>query len=228
MMAALAAAVMVFSANAADAKTELTTDKQKNSYTIGVHFGRSLKQQPVDLDLDAVARGFRDGFAGTVPFSDQELQEIIMNLQKQMQAKAAEAGEKAKGEGDKFLAENAKKEGVKQLKDGLQYKVITEGKGAKPKETDTVKVHYRGTLVNGTEFDSSYKRGEPAEFGVTQVISGWTQALTNMPVGSKWQVYIPSDLAYGPSGRPPTIPPNSVLIFDMELLGIQGQDAAKK
>jgi FKBP-type peptidyl-prolyl cis-trans isomerase len=220
MLAALSAGVLAISANAADAKTELKTPPQKNSYAIGVHFGRSLKQQPVELDLDAVARGFREGYAGTVPFTDQELQEIIMGLQKEMQGKAAEMGEKAKKEGEEFLAANAKKEGVKPLKDGLQYKVLTEGKGAKPKTDDTVKVHYRGTLVNGTKFDSSYDRGEPAEFGVTQVISGWTQALTNMPVGSKWQVYIPSDLAYGPSGRPPTIPPNSVLIFDMELLDI--------
>jgi FKBP-type peptidyl-prolyl cis-trans isomerase len=224
-MAALAAGVMVVSLNAADAKTELTTPTQKGSYAIGVHFGRSLKQQPLELDLEAVGRGFKDGFGGNVAFSDQELQEIVMKLQKDMQAKAVEAGEKAKGEGEAFLAANAKKEGVKMGKEGLQYKVITEGKGPKPKATDTVSTHYRGTLVNGTEFDSSYKKGEPVEFGVTQVIPGWTQALTNMTVGSKWQVFIPSDLAYGPSGRPPVIPPNSTLIFDMELLAIKDPNA---
>jgi FKBP-type peptidyl-prolyl cis-trans isomerase len=226
MMAALAAGVMAVSLNAADVKTELTTPKQKSSYAIGAHFGRQLKTQPLELDLEVVARGIKDGYGGTVGFSDQELKEIVESLQKDIQAKMSEAGEKAKGEGEKFLAENAKKEGVKAGKDGLQYKVITEGKGLKPKAEDVVSTHYRGTLINGTEFDSSYKRGEPTEFPVNRVIPGWTQALTNMNVGSKWQVFIPSDLAYGPTGMPPTIPPNSVLVFEMELLAIKNPGAA--
>jgi FKBP-type peptidyl-prolyl cis-trans isomerase len=152
------------------------------------------------------------------------LQEIMMGLQKDVQAKAAERGEKAKKEGEDFLAANKSKEGVKTLPSGLQYKVMKEGKGPKPKPTDVVSTHYRGTLIDGTEFDSSYKRGEPTEFPVGQVIPGWTEALTNMNVGSKWQVFIPSGLAYGPGGQGP-IPPNSTLVFEMELLAIKDPNA---
>jgi FKBP-type peptidyl-prolyl cis-trans isomerase len=140
----------------------------------------------------------------------------------------AEAGATAKAEGDAFLAENAKKEGVKSTPSGLQYKVLTEGDGAMPAATDTVKVHYTGTFIDGKKFDSSVDRGEPATFGVDQVIPGWTEALQLMKVGSKWQLAIPSDLAYGPQGRGAQMPPNSVLLFDVELIEIVKAEAAAK
>ena len=148
-------------------------------------------------------------------------------LQAQRQEKSKKEGEENKTKGDQFLAENKKKEGVQTTASGLQYKIITKGTGPIPKPDDTVKTHYRGTLIDGTEFDSSYKRGEPVTFGVNGVIKGWTEALLMMPVGSKWQLFIPSDLAYGPSGRP-GIPPNSTLLFDIELISIEPKAAAAK
>jgi FKBP-type peptidyl-prolyl cis-trans isomerase len=222
--AALAAGVMAVGLNAADVKTELTTGKQKAGYAIGANIGRGMKTQGLDIDIDALVRGFKDAQAGTPGFTDQELQEIMMNFQKEAQGKAMERGEKAKKEGEDFLAANKSKEGVKTTASGLQYKVLKDGKGPKPKATDTVSTHYRGTLIDGTEFDSSYKRGEPASFEVGQLIPGWTEALTNMTVGSKWQLYVPSNLAYGAGGQGP-IPPNSTLIFEMELLGIKDDKA---
>jgi FKBP-type peptidyl-prolyl cis-trans isomerase FklB len=226
MMAALAAGVFTVSIGAADAKTELTTPKQKYSYSIGVNMGRQMKQAGVEIDFESLVKGAKDAMTGNPALSDTEIQEAMMNLQKDVMAKASERGEKAKKEGDDFLAANKSKEGVKTIPGtALQYKVMKEGKGPKPKATDKVSTHYRGTLVDGTEFDSSYKRGEPTDFGVTEVISGWTTALTNMNVGSKWQLFIPSDMAYGPEGRPPVIPPNSALIFEMELLAIKGPDS---
>lgn len=228
-LAVLAAGVLTVSLGAADVKTELTTDKQKSSYFLGANFGRQLKQGNVDVEYDAFLRGVKDAQAGTVGFSETEMAEIGMNFQKSLQAKATERGEKAKKEGVDFLAANKSKEGVKTLtgdspEKTIQYKVLKEGKGPKAKATDVVSTHYRGTLIDGTEFDSSYKRGEPTEFPVNGVIPGWTLALVNMNVGSKWQVFIPSDMAYGPGGQGP-IPPNSVLIFDMELLAIKDANA---
>jgi len=149
------------------------------------------------------------------------LEQWSNDRRQQAQQKMQQESEANKKEGDAFLAANKTKEGVITLPDGLQYKVLKQGDGPKPTTNDKVVCNYRGTLVKGTEFDSSYKRNEPATFPVTGVIKGWTEALQLMPVGSKWQLYIPSDLAYGPPGRPPVIPPNSTLVFEIELLSIQ-------
>jgi FKBP-type peptidyl-prolyl cis-trans isomerase len=223
MIAAIAAGLVAVNISAADAKgtdkAELTNPKQKASYAIGVNIGKGIKQQNVDVDFDMIAKGMKDGAAGTVALTDPELQEAVMALQKDLQNKAAELGVKSKKEGEDFLAANKGKEGVKSTASGLQYKVIKEGKGPKPKSTDTVKVHYRGTLLDGTEFDSSYKRGEPVEFPLDGVIKGWTEGLQLMTVGSKYQLYIPATLAYGEPGNR-GIPPNSTLIFEVELLEI--------
>jgi FKBP-type peptidyl-prolyl cis-trans isomerase len=226
MIAALAAGLVAanFCAAGAD-KAELTNPKQKSSYVIGVNIGKGMKQQGVDVDFDMVLKGMKDGAAGTPALNDQEMQEAMMSLQKEMQNKASELGVKSKKEGEDFLAANKDKEGVKSTASGLQYKVIKEGKGPKPKPTDTVKVHYRGTLLDGTEFDSCYKRGEPVEFPLDQVIKGWTEGLQLKPVGSKYQFWIPANLAYGEPGNR-GIPPNSTLIFEVELLDIVKPGAA--
>jgi FKBP-type peptidyl-prolyl cis-trans isomerase FklB len=199
--------------------------KEKASYSIGVSIGKNFKAQGADLSLEIVLQGMKDAVEGKKTLmTDQEIQETMMSFSSQMRAKVQEkqkeAGEKNRKEGEAFLAENKKKDGVKTTPSGLQYKVITLGTGPKPATNDTVVTHYRGTLIDGTEFDSSYKRGEPATFPVTGVIKGWTEALQLMPVGSKWQLFIPSELAYGPSGRP-SIPPSSTLLFDLELISIK-------
>jgi FKBP-type peptidyl-prolyl cis-trans isomerase len=223
MIAALAAGLMAANLCAADKgavdKSELSTPKLKSSYVIGVNIGKGMKQQGLDADFDMILKGMKDGAAGTPALTDEEMQQAMMELQKEMQGKAAELGTKSKKEGEEFLAGNKSKEGVKTTPSGLQYKVLKEGKGPKPKATDTVKVHYRGTLLNGTEFDSSYKRGEPVEFALDQVIKGWTEGLQLMPVGSKYEFWIPSQLAYGEPGNR-GIPPNSTLVFEVELLDI--------
>ncbi len=212
----------------------LKDSKQKASYGIGLNIGRSMKAQAVDIDPDMLARGIKDALTGGKPLlSDQELQETMLVLQKELQGKQREVegkqagaskaiGEKNKKEGDAFLAANTKKPGIKTLPSGLQYKVIKEGNGPIPKATDEVKTNYRGTLIDGTEFDSSYKRGEPATFPVKGVIAGWTEALQLMKVGSKWQLFVPAELAYGANPRPGgPIGPNATLVFDIELLGIE-------
>lgn len=229
MIAALAAGLLAANLYAAGTdKSELATPKQKSSYVIGVNIGKGMKQQGVDVDFDLIMKGMKDGATGASALNDQEMQDAMMSLQKDLQNKASELGTKSKKEGEDFLAGNKDKEGVKSTASGLQYKVLKEGKGAKPKQTDTVKVHYRGTLLDGTEFDSSYKRGEPVEFPLDQVIKGWTEGLQLMTVGSKYQFWIPSGLAYGEGGNR-GIPPNSTLTFEVELLDIvkPGGDAAK-
>ncbi|GAC1474765.1 MAG: macrophage infectivity potentiator Mip [Isosphaeraceae bacterium] len=210
-----------------DAPAQLKDLKARASYSLGLNLGRSLKSNGVDIDSEVLSRGLRDGLSGgKALMTDQEMQEVMQAFQQQIKSKQMEtaksAGEKNKKEGIAFLAANKAKPGVQTLPSGLQYKVIKEGTGKTPKATDTVSTHYRGTLLDGTEFDSSIKRGQPASFPVNQVIAGWTEALQKMKVGSKWQLFIPAELAYGaspPAGSP--IGPNSVLVFDLELLGVQ-------
>ncbi|MDH5485317.1 MAG: FKBP-type peptidyl-prolyl cis-trans isomerase [Gammaproteobacteria bacterium] len=208
------------------AADSLTSVKDKASYSIGVNLGMQLSQQKDDIDVDKVINGLKDAYAGKKPkLSMEEMKTAIgalqENLQKKQQEQMKSAGDTNKKEGDAFLAANKKKEGVKTLASGLQYKVITEGKGETPRSEDTVVTHYRGNLINGQVFDSSYKRGQPATFPVTGVIKGWTEALQKMKVGSKWQLFIPSDLAYGDRGAGQVIGPNAVLIFEIELLEIK-------
>lgn len=224
--AALALGLLAGSAFAADTKMTLKDDKDKVSYAIGLNIGKSMKQEGLDINPDALAAAMKDVFAGAkTQLTDEEVQAVMQDFQKKMMAKQMAAREeglgKNKAEGEKFLADNKKKEGIKTTASGLQYKVIKDGTGKTPKATDTVKTHYRGTLINGTEFDSSYKRGEPAEFPVNGVIKGWTEALQLMKEGAKWQLFIPSELAYGERGAGKDIGPNSTLIFDIELLSVK-------
>ena len=210
----------------AGAATALKTEKDKVSYMIGHQIGSNFKRDGLDVDLNMLTTGMKEAIAGEKsPLSPEESQKLMSELQKSLQTKA-EAKQKVDSEkntaaGKAFLAENAKKPGVKVLPSGLQYKVITEGKGDSPKATDTVSTNYKGTLIDGTEFDSSYKRGQPAKFPVNGVIKGWTEALQLMKPGAKWQVYVPSDLAYGARGAGELIGPNATLIFEVELLGIE-------
>lgn len=207
----------------AEEQTSLKSQKDKVSYIIGVDIGSNLKSRLIDIDPELLMKGLKDGLAGNKPLlSDTEIHET-MNAFKEEMAKKQEQemkklSEKNKKEGEAFLAENKKKEGVVTLPSGLQYKVITEGTGKTPTATDTVTVNYRGTLVDGTEFDSSYKRGQPITFAVSGVIKGWTEALQLMKEGAKWQLFIPSDLAYGDKGAGNVIGPNATLIFDVELI----------
>jgi FKBP-type peptidyl-prolyl cis-trans isomerase FklB len=225
----LALGLLASSVSAQD-KPDLANPKQKQSYAIGLDIATSLKRGELDLDARALAAGITDGLAGKPALTAEEQKAVLMDLQKSVMAKAEET-EKADSEknlkaGEAFLAANAKKDGVKTTASGLQYKVIKSGKGPSPKATDVVKVHYKGTLVDGTVFDSSIERGEPATFPVNRVIPGWTEALQIMKVGDKWQLFIPAKLAYGEQGPGP-IGPNSTLIFDVELLGIEKPDAAQ-
>jgi FKBP-type peptidyl-prolyl cis-trans isomerase FklB len=214
---------------AVPATAALTTDKQKDSYAVGLNIGRGLKKQPVELDPPSVARGIKDALSGSQPLLtdaevDTALKELQAEVQKQQDADLAKAGEANMKEGEEFLVANKTKDGVVTLPSGLQYKIVTAGTGAKPAATDTVVCNYRGTLINGTEFDSSYKRGQPVSFQVRGVIKGWTEALQLMTVGSKWQLFIPPDLAYGERGTPGgPIGPGQTLVFDVELISIKGQ-----
>lgn len=211
----------------AEDTTELKTKKDKDSYSVGVTIGRNLKKQPIEIDPAIVARGLLDALNGSPTLlTDTEMQEILSDLQSQTMAKineqTAKAAEKNKKDGDAFLTENKKKEGVVTLPSGLQYKVITPGQGPKPKAADSVVVNYKGTLIDGTEIDSSYKNGEPITFAVGSVIKGWTEGLQLMTVGSKFQFFIPPELAYGERGVENMIGPNATLIFEIELLSIKG------
>jgi FKBP-type peptidyl-prolyl cis-trans isomerase len=215
-------------ATAAKTATPLTlkTQKDKLSYAIGMNIGQGMKKDSLNVDPNILAQGLKDTMSGgKLLMTDEEAKNVMTafrsEMMKKQQAQTEQAGTANKQEGQQFLAANKTKEGVVTLPDGLQYKVLKEGTGPKPTAADTVAVNYRGTLINGTEFDSSYKRGQPATFPVGQVIKGWTEALQLMPVGSKWQLFIPSDLAYGERSPGAEIGPNSTLIFDVELLSIQ-------
>ena len=204
----------------------LKDQKEKISYSIGLNIGTNLKAQNIDINPDLLERGIKDALTGTQPLlTQEEIKEVLSAFQKEMTAKAdaerSAISEKNKTEGAAFLAENGKKEGVVTLPSGLQYKVLNTGTGAKPKATDIVVTNYKGTLIDGTESDSSYSRGKPAEFPVNKVIAGWTEALQLMETGSKWQLFIPANLAYGEKGYADVIAPNSVLIFELELISIK-------
>lgn len=206
---------------------KVESDNQKVAYSIGFNFGQQLAANTDSLELDVLIKGLKDGFNGSGEVLSAEermktMQDFSKRRQEEMAAERAAVETKNKAAGEAFLTENKTKEGVVALESGLQYKVITEGKGAKPAATDTVKVHYVGTLIDGTEFDSSRTRGEPAEFALNRVIPGWTEALQLMNAGSKWMLYIPSDLAYGPRGSG-AIEPHSTLIFEVELLEVEGK-----
>jgi len=225
------------------AKTEeakapvLDTEIQKQAYGLGASIG-SYMQRNLDehdklglaLDKELIVRGFIDSINDKAVIEKEEIQALLTNLEKTMKAKQQEMSVKEAKEsaalGQKFLEENAKKDGVKVTESGIQYLVLTEGAGDKPVATDTVKVHYKGTFLNGDTFDSSYERGEPAVFPLNRVIRGWTEGVQLMSVGSKFKFTIPSDLAYGPNGNPPRIPGNSVLEFEIELLEIQKAESA--
>ena len=215
-----AALVLACDATAADAKLE--NQKQKASYGVGMNVGKSFKSDLIDLDLEAFMTGFKDGLAGKESaVTARDMEKAMAELRADVTKRTDERMTTNKKAGEEFLAKNKTAKDVKTLESGVQYLVEKEGTGPMPKATDTVKVHYRGTLIDGTEFDSSIKRNEPAVFPVNGVIRGWTEALQKMKVGSKWKVFIPSDLAYGDQGQAPVIPPASVLIFDIELLGIE-------
>ena len=222
----VAAAAMIAGAVCAQDKPDLKDPKLRASYALGADIGSNLKRQELDLDAKALAAGISDAIGGKTALTPAEVQETLAELRKQymaqMESKAKVAGSKNLKDGEDFLAANGKKDGVKTTASGLQYKVIKSGSGATPKPSDEVKVHYHGTLIDGTVFDSSVERGEPISFPVTGVIPGWVEALQLMKVGDKWQIYIPSKLAYGERGSGPKIGPNSALIFDVELLGIEG------
>ncbi len=196
----------------AAAEKELKTQKERAIYSIGYDIGGSLKKNDIEVDQDALQRGIKDGLAGKPQMTEPEMKEAVMGLQKELQAKKVEKNKA-------FLEENKKKDGVVTTASGMQYKVLTPGTGKSPKATDTVTVNYKGNLIDGTEFDSSYKRGQPATFAVNGVIPGWTEALQLMKEGAKWQVVLPPNLAYGERGAG-QIPPNSVLIFEVELLSV--------
>ena len=207
----------------------LKTEKEKFSYALGMNIGNGMHRQGVDVDPNILARGMKDAIAGRKTLmTEDEARAAVMQMQTQvrqkMEEKAKEAGAANKKQGEEFLAANKTKEGVATLPSGLQYKIMKEGSGPKPSATDSVVCNYRGTLIDGKEFDSSYKRGQPATFPVTGVIKGWTEALQLMPVGSKWQLFIPPDLAYGERGAGGDIGPDATLIFEVELLSIEKKD----
>lgn len=233
------------SKTAEPAALDLTDENTKVAYAIGASAGAAMARNletldgtDITVDTAILARGFEDGVNKAGQLEEADLQKVMNDFRAQVntamqekrkkeQEEQAKIAEENKGKGAAFLEENKAKEGVVTLESGLQYKVLTEGTGAQPTKTDRVKVHYKGTLTDGTQFDSSYDRGQPAQFGVTQVIKGWTEALQLMKVGAKWQLTIPAELAYGAASRP-KIPGNSVLLFDVELLEIVHKEEQKE
>lgn len=234
----VALAVFVASAAFAQEKAELKSEKDKVSYSIGLDIGATFKKQGMDINTEALKAGINDAVSGKEPLlTDEQVKQTMEAFSKSMMEKQTAANkqeaDKNKAAGDKFLAENKTKEGVKTTASGLQYKVIKEGEGESPKPTDVVETHYRGTLINGKEFDSSYSRNEPATFPVNRVIKGWTEALQMMKPGAKYQLFIPPDLAYGEKGAGQDIGPNETLVFEVELLNVKpgnpaGESAVEK
>jgi len=231
MITALVLGLVSVTASAQN-KAELKTQMDSVSYSIGQDIAQRLKQQQLDVNVVALAQGLQDAVNGQSALTPEQMQGVLMALQQKMMEKQqamkaeqekvmAASADKNQKEGTAFLAENKKKKGVTTLPSGLQYEVLTAGKGKMPKATDNVTVHYKGTLIDGTVFDSSIDRGEPATFPVNGVIKGWIEALQLMKEGSKWRLFIPSDLAYGPQGAGGVIGPNAVLIFDVELLSVK-------
>jgi len=209
-------------AAAAQDASSLKDDQEKSSYAVGMNLGAALRRQSPDLDVNLIVQGFRDALAGgKTLLSPAEVRTILARLQAEQKAKQGGTAAKAKAEGEAFLAENKAKDGVVTLASGLQYKVLKAGEGKKPTIEDTVICNYRGTLIDGTEFDSSFKRNKPATLALNRVIKGWAEALQLMPAGSKWQLFIPSSLAYGERGSGKSIGPNAALIFEVELVSIQ-------
>jgi FKBP-type peptidyl-prolyl cis-trans isomerase len=232
MAVSILAAVVLLSGSACARQTttsaDLKTDKDKASYAVGLSVGKSLQKESIDVDPMIVEQGLKDALAGgKTLMTDEEAKAAMTALrvvaQKNQEAKMAQAGDANKQEGDAFLAANKAKDGVVTLPSGLQYKILTAGTGAKPTAADTVICNYKGTLINGKEFDASSKHGGPATFPVSGVIKGWTEALQLMPVGSKWQLFIPPDLAYGQRGAGGDIGPGATLIFEVELVSIKGK-----
>jgi FKBP-type peptidyl-prolyl cis-trans isomerase FklB len=229
ILAAAIGLLTSFAAAAQDAP-EIKTDKDKFSYALGMNFGEKLRQQGLELDPAVFGKAFAESFSGAkTAMTDQEMQTLLtaaaQEIRKKQAAQQAEKSEAAQKEGEAFLAGNKTKEGVVTLPSGLQYKILNAGTGEKPTLDDTVVCNYKGTLINGTEFDASSKHGGPTTFPVKGVIAGWTEALQLMPVGSKWQLFVPSNLAYGAQG-PGDIGPNATLIFEVELVSIQKAAAA--
>lgn len=213
----------------ADPALTLKTDEDKLSYGVGLNIGSGLVQQGLPgINTEAIFQGIRDSIGGAEPMVDQkELEEVLGRLRDREQAKLTAIMEENTVKGTAFLTENGAREGVVTTESGLQYQILSEGDGAIPSLESVVKTHYHGTLIDGTVFDSSVDRGEPTQFAVNQVIPGWTEALQLMKVGSKWRIYVPSELAYGEMSPGPAIPPNSTLIFDVELLEILDQSKEK-
>ncbi len=214
-------------------KADLKTEDDNISYSLGFSMGSRFIRDGLDINLEMFQEGIKDGFTGSKQIlNEEEMQKTMMALQQKMMAKRQtehmkemeerrNLGEANKEKGEKFLEVNKAKEGVTTLESGLQYRILKKGTGASPKATDTVKCHYKGTTIDGREFDSSYKRGEPATFALNRVIKGWTEGLQLMKEGGKWEFFVPSELAYGEKGAGPNIGPNEVLIFEVELLGIE-------
>lgn len=221
LLIALSTVLLVLPLFAQEKSTQLKDQKDKVSYSIGLNVGFNLAKQKIPVNPDALSAGIKDALAGKPQMTEAEVKETMAAFEKDMMDKQKAAGEKSAVDGGKYLEENKKKEGVKTTASGLQYKSLKEGSGAQPKATDTVTVNYRGTLLDGTEFDSSYKRGEPATFPLSGVIKGWTEGLQLMKKGSKYQFVIPAGLAYGERSPGAGIPSNSTLIFEVELLEIK-------